>query len=280
MAIILAGAPAAAARKEAIRTQVERLNAQGIEPCLAIVLSGEDPASAVYSQRLIKLGEGLGIRVLIERLPNATETEVLALIDKWNADTTVHAILPMMPMPKWIDSRSVSERLAPQKDADALHPLSAGLVATGQSDWAPCTPRAVMAILSYYDIPLAGREVVIIGRSNVVGKPLSQLLLANDATVTICHSKTADLTAVTKRADIVIAAVGKPKLVTVDMIKPGAVVIDVGINETPDGLVGDVDYSQVEPVASAITPVPGGVGTVSTIMVMETVLRQWRDANA
>lgn len=277
MALILAGAPAAAARREAIRSRVEALRQEGSFPCLAIALTGDDAASHVYSQRLRKIGESLGVRVLLEHLPaTAAEDELLALIDRWNADASIHAILPMMPLPKQINPLTVAQRLAPAKDADALHPLNAGLVATGQSGWAPCTPRAVMAILLHYGITMAGRHAVIIGRSNVVGKPLSHLLLAADATVTVCHSKTNDLSQIVRQADIVIAAVGRPAMLKADMVKPGAVVIDVGINETEDGrLVGDVDYATVEPLAAAITPVPGGVGTVSTVMVMETVLRSW-----
>lgn len=280
MALILAGAPAAAARREAIRSRVEALRQEGSFPCLAIALTGDDAASHVYSQRLCKLGESLGVRVLLEHLPADTdEGDLLALIDRWNADSSIHAILPMMPLPRQINPLTVAQRLSPAKDADALHPLNAGLVATGQSGWAPCTPRAVMAILSHYQIATVRRHAVIIGRSNVVGKPLGHLLLAADATVTVCHSKTDNLIDIVRRADIVIAAVGRPNMLKADMVKPGAVVVDVGINETEDGrLVGDVDYESVEPVAAAITPVPGGVGTVSTVMVMEAVLRPWLGA--
>ena len=276
MALILAGAPVAAVRREAIRSRADLLRSAGVIPCLAILLVGDDPASQVYSERLRKLGDSMGVKVHLEHLPHTTtETEVLALIDRWNADPLIHSILPMMPMPKHIHDRSVAERLLPQKDADSLHPLNAGLVATGNSVWAPCTPQAVMAILAHYAISLAGKRVVILGRSNVVGKPLAHLLLAADATVTICHSKTVDLPTLIRQGDIVIAAVGRPKMVKAEMVSPGAVVIDVGINETVDGLVGDVDYAAVAAVAGAITPVPGGVGTVSTVMVMEAVLNRW-----
>jgi methylenetetrahydrofolate dehydrogenase (NADP+)/methenyltetrahydrofolate cyclohydrolase len=275
MAIILAGAPVAAARRDAIRVRAEALNRDGVVPCLAIVLVGDDAASQVYSQRLQKLGASVGINVILEKLPQtATEAEVVTVIDQLNTAPDIHAILPMMPLPRQIDANVVAEQLSPLKDVDSLHPLNAGLVATGKSRWAPCTPRAVMAILAHYQIPLAGRHAVVVGRSNVVGKPLAHLLLAENATVTVCHSKTADLAAIIKQGDIVIAAVGRPKLIQAEMIKPGAVVIDVGINETAEGLVGDVDYPAVEPVAAAITPVPGGVGTVSSVMVMEAVLNQ------
>ena len=274
MAVILAGAPVAAAWRDAIRSRAEALRHDGVIPCLAIVLVGDDAASQVYSQRLQKLGASLGVFVRLETLPQTAQTEeVVSLLNRLNADPAVHAILPMMPLPRQIDTDRVVECLDPSKDADSLHPLNAGLVATGKSAWAPCTPRAVMAILAHYRIPLAGCHAVIVGRSNVVGKPLAHLLLKENATVTICHSQTADLAGMLKQADIVIAAVGRPKLIGADMVKPGAVVVDVGINDTADGLVGDVDYAAVEPVAAAITPVPGGVGTVSTVMVMEAVVR-------
>ncbi|MDF2502467.1 MAG: folD [Anaerosporomusa subterranea] len=276
MAIILAGAPVAAARRDAIRAHAESLRRNGVVPCLAIVLVGDDAASQVYSQRLQKLGASVGVNVILEKLPQtALAIEVVTVIERLNADSDIHAILPMMPLPRQIDANLVVEQLSPLKDADSLHPLNAGLVATGKSAWAPCTPRAVMAILAHYQIPLAGRHAVLVGRSNVVGKPLANLLLAEDATVTICHSKTTDLAKVIKQGDIVIAAVGRPKLIQADMIKQGAVVVDVGINETDEGLVGDVDYLAVEQVAAAITPVPGGVGTVSSVMVMEAVLNRW-----
>lgn len=280
MALILAGAPVAAARREAIRTRADLLRSTGIIPCLAILLVGDDVASQVYRERLRKMGDSVGVQVLLERLhPEAPESEVLAVIDRWNADPLIHSILPMMPMPKHINERAVAERLLPLKDADSLHPYNAGLVATGNTEWAPCTPQAVMAILAHYEISLAGKRAVILGRSNVVGKPLAHLLLAANATVTVCHSKTIDLPAVVRQGDIVIAAVGRPKLVKAEMVSPGSTVIDVGINQSDDGLVGDVDYPGVVAVAGAITPVPGGVGTVSTVMVMEAVLNRWLGSN-
>ena len=280
MATLLAGAPVAAAKKQTILSLSEGLRRSGVEPCLGIILVGDDAASHVYSQRLCKLGESVGVKVILKTMPGtAEEAEVLAEIDKWNADQSIHSILPMMPMPKQINSAAVAERLAPEKDADSLHPLNAGLVASGKSVWAPCTARAVMAILQHYQIPLAGKHAVIIGRSNVVGKPLAHLLLAADATVTICHSKTANLQLATRQADIVIAAVGRPEMIKANLIKPEATVIDVGINDSEKGLVGDVDFDSVRQIAGAITPVPGGVGTVSTVMVMEAVVRRWLGAN-
>lgn len=278
MALQLLGAPVVAFKQEKLSAIIQQLHAQGITPSLAILLVGDDAASHVYCQRLQKLGAKMGIQVIVEILPTtATEVEVLAVLDRFNCDPAIHAILPMQPLPKQLNAMRIIERLQPEKDVDALHPLNTGLVAVGKSQWAPCTPRAVMAILDYYKLPVARRQVAIIGRSNVVGKPLAHLLLAADATVTICHSQTPNLVEVIKSADIVVAAAGKPGLVGASMIKPGAVVIDVGINATPTGLVGDVVYDEVESIAAAVTPVPGGVGTVSTIMVMEAVLRQWLD---
>lgn len=276
MSMVLTGASVAATRKQAILARANSLRQNGTIPCLGILLVGDDAASHVYSQRLCKLGAAVGVTVLLERLPQyATESEVLSVIDRWNSDPAVHSILPMMPMPRHISAANIAERLLPLKDADSLSPINAGLVASGKSDWAPCTPRAVLAILQHYQIPLAGKQAVVIGRSNVVGKPLAHLLLAADATVTICHSKSNNLAEIVKQGDIVIAAVGRPEMINAAMIKPGAVIVDVGINETEHGLVGDVDFAGVQQVAAAITPVPGGVGTVSSVMVMEAVVNRW-----
>lgn len=183
----------------------------------------------------------------------------------------------MMPLPAQINPDIIARSLDPEKDVDAMHPLNVGLVAAGKSPWAPCTPRAVMTVLEHYGIELAGKHAVIVGRSNVVGKPLAQLLLGRDATVTVCHSKTPDLAAFLRQADLVVAAVGRPQMIGASMIRPGTVVVDVGINELDGRIVGDVDFASVEPLAAAITPVPGGIGTVSTVMVLEAVLRKWPD---
>lgn len=276
MSQILDGKIVATALKDKLAAKVRELSGQGKPAGLAVVLVGDDPASAIYAGRLEKLGAGLGIETAVHRLPAAAgETEVLALIDRLNQDGRVQGILPMMPLPAHISADRIAAAVLPAKDVDAIHPLNTGLVAMGKSRWAPCTPRAVMAILDYYQIPLAGSRAVIIGRSNVVGKPLFHLLLAKDATVTLCHSKTRDIEEVVKQADLVVAAVGKPHFVTASMLKTGAVVIDVGINELNGKIVGDVDYAAALPLAAAITPVPGGVGAVSTVMVMETVLRNY-----
>jgi methylenetetrahydrofolate dehydrogenase (NADP+)/methenyltetrahydrofolate cyclohydrolase len=275
VAQILDGRQVAAAYKTKLAAEAAALKQTGKACKLAVVLVDGDAASRVYANSLMKLAGSLGVGgEIIELAAQVTQEELLAAIDRCNHDETITGILPMMPLPKHLDADMVATRIDPAKDVDALHPLSAGLVQVGKSRWAPCTPRAVMAILDYYHIDIAGRHVVIIGRSNIVGKPLVHLLLGKNATVTICHSKTENLTEVVKQGDIVIAAVGKPRLIGRQMIKHGAVVIDVGINEEAGNLVGDVDFDQVATIAAAITPVPGGVGVVSNVMVMEAVLEK------
>ena len=278
MALILEGKPAAAAVRARLTEKAKRLQAENIECGLAVLLVGDNHASIIYAEWLGKLCSSLGINYHLAALSGeTTQTEILELIGQLNQNPLVSGILPMMPLPAQIDADIVARSIDPDKDVDAMHPLNVGLVAAGKSPWAPCTPRAVMTVLDYYGIPIAGKHAVIVGRSNVVGKPLVQLLLARDATVTVCHSKTPHLDYFLRQADLVVAAVGKPRLITGQMIKPGAVVVDVGINELDGSIVGDVDYQSVSAVASAITPVPGGIGTVSTVMVLETVLRKWQD---
>lgn len=274
MTLVLDGKKTAEAMKGRIIETTQELRSRGITCGLAIILVGDDPASGIYANRLAKLGDGVGIRVEINRLAaTVTESELLQLVGRLNQADSVQGILPMMPLPAHLNADALANAIAPGKDVDAVNPVNAGLVAVGRSRWAPCTPRAVMAILDFYQITLAGKSVAIIGRSNVVGKPLFHLLLARDATVTVCHSRTPNLTEVLKQADIVVAAAGKPGLVKAAMVKNGAVVIDVGINEVDGKITGDVDYEDVSQIAAAITPVPGGVGAVSTIMVMEAVLK-------
>lgn len=274
MTILLDGKQVAAERKTRIQTQIAALAVRGAKPGLAIVLVGDDAASRIYTTRMAKLAETMGMAVFVKELPaGISQVELLNLISALNADPAVQGILPMMPLPGHLDADQVAAHIQPAKDIDGLNPLTIGLVAAGKSLAAPCTPRAVMAILDHYHIELSGRRAVVIGRSNVVGKPLVHLLLARNATVTVCHSKTQDLAAVVSQGDIVIAAVGKANLVQADMIKPGAVVIDVGINEVDGKMVGDVDFERVSPITSAITPVPGGVGAVTTTMVLEAVLQ-------
>jgi len=278
MSLIMEGKPAAAAIRARLTEKTKRLQEKNIECGLAVLLVGDNHASIVYAEWLGKLCSSLGIRYHLAALSGeTTQSEILELIGQLNRNPSVTGILPMMPLPGSIDPDIVARSIDPEKDVDAMHPLNVGMVAAGTSPWAPCTPRAVMTVLDYYGITLAGKHAVIVGRSNVVGKPLVQLLLARDATVTVCHSKTVDLGFFLRQADLVVAAVGKPRLITAEMIKPGAVVVDVGINEVEGRIVGDVDYEGVSEVASAITPVPGGIGTVSTVMVLEAVLRRWRE---
>ena len=276
LALVLSGKEVAATIKKQLTAKISSLAARGITCGLAILLVGDDPASHIYSQRLTKLADGLGIKAVVRQLPAAATLEnVLAVVRELNEDDSIHGILPMFPMPPHLDADVVVAAMAPHKDVDALHPLNVGLVTTGKSIWAPCTPRAVVAILDFYGIDLTGRHAVVIGRSNVVGKPMALLLLKRNATVTVCHSKTRDLVSLVRQADVVVAAVGRPNFVTAAMIKPGAVVIDVGINEVAGKVAGDVDYAAVEPVVQAITPVPGGVGTVSNVMVIQSLLRNF-----
>jgi methylenetetrahydrofolate dehydrogenase (NADP+)/methenyltetrahydrofolate cyclohydrolase len=274
LTLVLDGKKTAEAMKGRIIETTQELRSRGITCGLAIILVGDDPASCIYANRLVKLGDGVGIRVELNKLAaDATESELQQLVGRLNQADSVQGILPMMPLPAHLSAEALANAIDPGKDVDAVNPVNAGLVAVGRSRWAPCTPRAVMAILDFYQIPLAGRSVAIVGRSNVVGKPLFHLLLARDATVTVCHSRTPDLAEVLRQADIVVAAAGKPGLVKAAMVKNGAVVIDVGINEVDGKITGDVDYEDVAQIAAAITPVPGGVGAVSTIMVMEAVVK-------
>ncbi len=276
MALSMEGKPAAAALRARLTEKVKTLKMMNIPCGLAVLLVGDDHASIVYAEWLGKLCSNVGLPYHLAALPaETTQDELMGLIEQLNHNPDVSGILPMMPMPRQIDADLVALGLDPQKDVDALHPLNVGLVAAGKSPWAPCTPRAVMAVLDYYKTDIQGKHAVIVGRSNVVGKPLAQLLLARDATVTICHSKTPDLGKFLREADIVVAAVGRPSLITAGMIKKDAVVVDVGINEVNGRIVGDVDFAGVSAIASAITPVPGGIGTVSTVMVLEAVLRKW-----
>ena len=278
MTLLMEGKPAAALLRARLAEKAKTLREQKISCGLAVLLVGDDHASIVYAEWLGKLCGNLGIPYHLAALPGeTTQKEILELIEQLNRNPEVSGILPMMPMPSQIDPDIVACSLNPDKDVDSMHPLNVGLVAAGKSPWAPCTPRAVMTVLDHYNIGMSGKHAVIVGRSNVVGKPLVQLLLARDATVTVCHSKTPDLGSFLRQADLVVAAVGRPRLIDAAMIKPGAVVVDVGINEINGRIVGDVDYESVGKVASAITPVPGGIGTVSTVMVLEAVLRKWRE---
>ena len=271
--LVMSGRPVADAYKEQIKEKVEAAQKSGKKVTLAILTVGQDPASFVYRKRLLKITESLGIGSRCVELPEtATTEETVAAIRKLNEDPDVTGILPMMPMPKQVDGDAVGAALAPEKDMDCLSPANGGALLMGKGRWAACTPRACMAMLKYYKIPLDGKHAVVLGRSNVVGKPVALLLLQENCTVTVCHSHTKNLPELVRQADIVVAAIGKAGCVTPDMVKPGAVIVDVGINVTETGIVGDVAPEATEK-ASAFTPVPGGVGVVSNVMMMDAVVR-------
>ncbi|MFZ1933721.1 MAG: tetrahydrofolate dehydrogenase/cyclohydrolase catalytic domain-containing protein [Thermoguttaceae bacterium] len=249
----------------------------GVTPCLAAVLVGDDPGSQVYVRNKQKACEKAGIASQLHRPPTDTTTaELLALIDHLNRAPAVHGILVQSPPPKHIDERRVLSAINPLKDVDAFHPENVGLIVQGQPRFLPCTPHGVQQLLLRNGIPIAGANVVVVGRSDIVGKPMAILLMqkgpGGDATVTVCHSRTRDLPAVTRQADILIVAIGRPRFVTADMVKPGAVVIDVGMNRLESGLAGDVDFEGVKEVAGQITPVPGGVGLLTVTMLLHNTL--------
>lgn len=238
-------------------------------PGLAVIIVGEDPASKVYVGRKHKACEACGIHSTVIRMPeNSSETELLEQLAALNQDPAIHGILVQLPLPKHINTEHVLDHIRADKDVDGFHPLNVGNLSIGREGLIPCTPHGVIKMLEMSGIAIEGKKAAIIGRSNIVGKPMAHLLLARNATVAICHSKTANLPEITRQADILVAAIGKPDFVTADMVKPGATVIDVGINRVGDKLVGDVDFAAVKEVAGAITPVPGGVGPLTIAMLM------------
>jgi methylenetetrahydrofolate dehydrogenase (NADP+)/methenyltetrahydrofolate cyclohydrolase len=272
---ILDGKSLAAQVRAEVQRKVEALAQRGIRPGLAVLLAGEDPASRVYVRNKVRACEETGVRSELYELPATISQD--ALIDRvlaLNDDPDIHGILVQLPLPKQVDAHRVLETVAPAKDVDGFHESNLGALLAGTPRMVPCTPAGVMRLLDHAGVPLAGRQAVVIGRSNIVGKPLALLLLGRDATVTICHSKTRDLENVARSADILIAAVGRPKLVTGGMVKPGACVVDVGVNRLRDGsLAGDVDFASAAAVAGWITPVPGGVGPMTIAMLLENCLR-------
>ncbi len=269
MSNIIDGKAVSQSVKERVAEEVKQLNKNGISVCLAVILVGNDPASQIYVANKKKACEQLGIISKEYILPeNTTQQELLNLVDNLNRDSSVNGILCQLPLPKGLDEKAVIAAISPDKDVDAFHPVNVGKIMIGDYDFLPCTPAGVMEMLKYYNIDICGKNCVVIGRSNIVGKPMSMLLLHKNGTVTICHSKTENLAEITSKADILVAAVGKAKFVTADMIKDGAVVIDVGMNRENGKLCGDVDFENAEKKASYITPVPGGVGpmTIATLM--------------
>lgn len=276
-------------RKE-IQSEVSDLVAKtGVVPCLAAILVGDDPASQVYVRNKEIACEKAGMKSKLLRLSADTTTDqLIAVLDELNGDSSVHGILVQLPLPKQIDERRVLDRVLPSKDVDAFAPENVGLMSQGRPRFLPCTPHGVMQLLHRCQIETTGKEVVVIGRSDIVGKPLVSMLLQRsgpcgpsnaNATVTCAHSQSTDLQSILKRADIVIAAIGKAKFITAEMIKPGAVVIDVGINRLGDGIVGDVDYDAVKEIASAITPVPGGIGPLTIAMLLRNTLEAAKSSN-
>ena len=275
MAKLLMGKEVSDRIKDEMKVQVANLKKEGINPGLAVILVGEDPASKVYVANKKKACEYIGINSFEYKLPEeTTEEEVIELINKLNNDNTVSGILCQLPVPKHINEEAIINAIDPKKDVDAFHPINVGKIMTGNYDFVPCTPAGVMELIKESGIDVTGKECVVVGRSNIVGKPMSMLLLHQNGTVTVCHSKTKDLKAKTKSADILVAAVGIPNFITGDMIKEGAVVIDVGINRiAPKTLVGDVEFETAKGVAGAITPVPGGVGPMTIAMLMKNTLK-------
>lgn len=260
--------------KEECRVKAEQYKEQGVEITLAVVQVGSDPASNVYVRNKKRACEECGIRSLSYELPEETsEEELLALIGRLNGDQAVNGILVQLPLPGHIDENKVIQAIDAKKDVDGFHPVNAGALSTGQKGFVPCTPAGIIELLKRSHIDIAGKECVVVGRSNIVGKPAALLLLRENGTVTVCHSKTVDLKEVTKRADILVAAIGKPKFITADYVKEGAAVIDVGIHRNENGkLCGDVDFDNVAPKCSAITPVPGGVGPMTIAMLMSNCI--------
>ncbi|HEX8987371.1 MAG TPA: bifunctional methylenetetrahydrofolate dehydrogenase/methenyltetrahydrofolate cyclohydrolase FolD [Rhodocyclaceae bacterium] len=271
---ILDGNALSAKLREQLAERAAACKAKGVTPCLAVILVGEDPASQVYVRNKVNGCEKTGIRSIKDvYAPDVDPKVVLDRIAELNADPGVHGILVQLPLPKHFDADAVLEAISPEKDVDGFHAENVGALMQGNPRFIPCTPYGVMKMLEAENVPLKGAEAVIVGRSNIVGKPMAMLLLAKSCTVTVCHSQSKDLAFHTKRADILVAAVGRAKMITGDMVKPGATVIDVGINRLPDGkLCGDVDFESAKEVAGVITPVPGGVGPMTITMLLTNTL--------
>lgn len=271
---IIDGKAVSAKVRQEIKKEVEKLKDKGITPGLAVVIVGQDPASRVYVNNKKKACLELGMYSEEYALPEeTTQEELLRLVQKLNAKEDIHGILVQLPLPKHLDEKTVINNIDPKKDVDAFHPVNVGKIMIGDYDYLPCTPAGIMELLKDTGIDLTGKECVVIGRSNIVGKPMAMLLLHQNATVTICHSKTRNLKEIVKRADVVVAAVGRANFVTADMVKEGAVVIDVGMNRLENGkLCGDVNFDEVSKIAGFITPVPGGVGPMTITTLMKNTL--------
>lgn len=273
MARLLDGKEVARKVREEIKIRCLELGKKGKIPGLAVVLVGNDPASAIYVGQKEKACREVGFVSFRHEMPaDSDESKILELIDRLNADNKVHGILVQLPLPGSLSQERIIWGIDPEKDADGFHPLNVGRLASGLGGVIPCTPKGIIRLLKSFDLPLEGKKAVVVGRSNTVGKPLAQLLLGENMTVTVCHSRTGDLKEETRRADLIVAAAGKPGIIDGSMIKEGAIVVDVGIHRTPGGIVGDVKFSEVSQVASWITPVPGGVGPMTIAMLLENSL--------
>ena len=275
MATIMDGKALSLKLKEQMKQRIEQLKQQGINPKLVVVLVGDNSASQVYVRNKHKSCGEVGIESEVITMPEQTsQQELLEVVERLNQDETVDGILVQLPLPKQIDEKTVLRSLLPEKDVDGFHPVNVGLLSIGDECFAPATPSGIIAMFQEYGINIAGKNCVVIGRSNIVGKPMAALLLKNNATVTICHSKTEDLASYTRRADVVIVATGRRHTLTADMVKEGAVVVDVGMNRNEQGkLCGDVDYEEVKEKASFITPVPGGVGPMTITELLENTIQ-------
>ena len=272
-ATIIDGRMVATRWKEKIAQETQAWIARGVTPHLAVVLVGENPASQVYVRNKENACRKAGMRSTLIRLPEDCAQETLEqTVRELNADESVHGVLVQLPLPAHLDEAAVLRLIDPDKDVDGFHAMNAGRLMSGQPCFVPCTPLGVMKLLEAYDIPVRGKRAVVVGRSNIVGKPMALLLLAADATVTVCHSRTENLAEITREADILVAAVGRPNFITADMVKPGAAVIDVGINRVDGALLGDVDFAGASEVAGFITPVPGGVGQMTIAMLLANTL--------
>ena len=281
MAEIIDGKLVSNKLREELKIEIaEFKNNYGITPGLAVIMVGDNPASAVYVRNKHKACADVGITSYQIELPTETsEDELLSKIDELNADKNVHGILVQLPLPKHIDEEKVINRISPDKDVDAFHPINVGKIMIGNYSFLPCTPAGIMELLRHYNVDITGKKCVVVGRSNIVGKPMALLLLEKHGTVTVCHSRTRELSEITREADILVVAIGRACFLTADMVKDGAVVIDVGINRLPDGkLAGDVDFEPVAERASLITPVPGGVGPMTITMLLKNTITAAKSA--
>jgi len=274
---VLDGRAMAAEMREDLKAEVAALRSQGVTPALAVVVLGDDPAARAYVRGIERASSAVDVICTVHRLPDDASQDTLAeTLDELSADPAIHGIILQTPLPKGIDGTLVGAHVAVVKDVDGINPTSAGHLMLGLPSFAPATAAAVMEILRRAAVPLRGAHAVVIGRSAIVGKPAALLLLRKDATVTVCHSRTADVPAVARTADVLVVAIGRPRFVGADFVKPGATVVDVGINEVEGGIVGDVDYDAVAPIAGAITPVPGGVGPLTNVMLLRNTVEAAR----